>query len=136
MNRHRRAALHALREVYAQVPALDCKGLCQASCGPIICSELELERASEAGGTPLVPALVVLAQNPRAVPACVLLSQDGKCSIYEHRPLICRLWGAVDADCMRCPWGCKPRSGYLTDSQSRRLLAKADEISRRYFEGD
>lgn len=34
---------------------------------------------------------------------------DGRCRIYEDRPLVCRLWGAVResvGDAFICPHGC------------------------------
>jgi len=133
MNRSRRMAEHELRKVYAQVPELDCKGLCQESCGPILMSDVEELVMIEAcgGQLPVMPT----ARSGHLQNACPLLTQDGKCSIYQSRPLICRLWGAVDHPMMRCPHGCKPRAGLLPDRLSRRLLARVEEISRRLFSG-
>ena len=44
-----------------------------------------------------------------------------ECEIHEARPLICRLFGIVDIDLMRCPWGCVPER-WLSDAESRALL--------------
>ena len=27
--------------------------------------------------------------------ACLMLAEDGKCNIYDHRPMICRLWNST-----------------------------------------
>jgi hypothetical protein len=36
---------------------------------------------------------------------CPLLV-DNRCSMYDNRPLICRLWGIIRE--MPCPFGCAP----------------------------
>lgn len=46
---------------------------------------------------------------------------NGRCEIYEQRPLICRLFGAVDAPLMTCPHGCGP-VGKLTDEQAGEMM--------------
>ncbi len=45
---------------------------------------------------------------------------EGRCSVYEVRPLICRLWGATEA--MPCPFGCEP-DRVLTDEESSALIS-------------
>jgi hypothetical protein len=42
---------------------------------------------------------------------------EGRCAIYDDRPLVCRLWGAIPT--MRCPFGCEPP---LTDEEGRALM--------------
>lgn len=49
---------------------------------------------------------------------CPLLENE-RCSVYEVRPMICRLWGLVES--MPCPWGCKP-DRYLTHEEGLVLL--------------
>lgn len=44
--------------------------------------------------------------DPSDTMDCPLLTSDGKCSIYEHRPAICRIWGVVKD--MQCEHGCVP----------------------------
>lgn len=48
--------------------------------------------------------------------------RDGRCSVYDDRPTICRLWGATTS--MPCPHGCAPEDA-LTQSESFELLALA-----------
>jgi Fe-S-cluster containining protein len=50
---------------------------------------------------------------------------DGRCSVYDDRPTICRLWGATES--MRCPYGCTPDDA-LTQEESHRLLRLAAEV--------
>lgn len=123
----RRAADAALAKVYAQVPTIDCKGRCQASCGLAPMTRFE----HLAMGEPDMPDPFQVLTDPGDCPACPLLTPEGRCSLYGQRPLICRLWGVVDNPIMRCPWGCQP-SRYLSDKEARALLAKALEISNRF----
>lgn len=80
-----------LERLYASLPSIACKGLCSDCCGPIYVNSFEWERM----GRP---------QWNKASLKCPVLVEK-RCSVYEVRPLICRLWGLVDE--MPCPWGCK-----------------------------
>lgn len=51
--------------------------------------------------------------------ACPLLTIDGRCSVYKHRPLICRLFGVVKK--LQCPFGCEP-SRWLSDEEAFKML--------------
>jgi Fe-S-cluster containining protein len=50
---------------------------------------------------------------------------DGRCSVYDDRPTICRLWGATQS--MRCPHGCTPDDA-LAQEESYRSLRLAAKI--------
>lgn len=86
-----------LDAIYAEIPTIDCKGLCAESCGPISVSPDEWRRMKETGGKE--PGV-----NPKTF-VCNML-KDGRCSIYQARPAICRLFGVVED--LRCPHGCVP----------------------------
>lgn len=104
-----------LEALYAQVPAmLDCKGLCADSCGPIECSIRERERVERESGRKLEAASGCL--------DCSMLTPMGRCGVYEHRPMICRLWGTTEG--MICPHGCTPER-VLPREESWDLLAAA-----------
>lgn len=107
-----------IAEIYAQVPEVPCKGLCQAACGPTACSAVEADAMRDNGVNP--PAL---RNHPTHGPmTCSHLTDAGRCAIYANRPLVCRLYGAVRA--MRCPHGCKPSRGFLDEVKARDLLAE------------
>lgn len=98
-----------LAALYEQVPEINCKGLCADACGPIDGGPREKVRMRRAG--------VKLPPRHEAVKAmiasegnyeCPALS-DGQCSVYDVRPMVCRIWGAVDD--MTCPYGCLPAPG-------------------------
>jgi Fe-S-cluster containining protein len=110
-------------DVYAQVPEVPCKGLCQRACGPIACSGLEAQALQDAGHT--LPAIV---DHPTQGPmTCSHLSPEGRCRIYAQRPLVCRLFGAVPE--MKCPHGCRPKGGYIGDGKGRALVQSLHDAS-------
>ena|SRR3990167_2913321 len=89
--------MNRLDRAYALVPEIQCRGLCQAYCGPVPVSTAEASRIKARHGMEV--------DFDPATLTCTLL-RDGKCSIYHDRPLICRLWGNVEK--MQCPHGCAP----------------------------
>lgn len=105
----------ALDRLYKLVPHLECQGHCQESCGPIIATRGEVHRMERAGGP-----FVLIAEDLR----CGYL-KDGRCSVYDVRPLICRLWG-VDQK-MPCQWGCKPKVP-LPTAEGRMMLEASKRI--------
>lgn len=114
----------SLALIYAKVPKLECRGLCQECCGPIDHLGPEKEIFEKATGRPFPDPFVVLQSTGLRCPE---LSVAGQCNAYSVRPLICRLWGVVDVDGMRCPHVCRP-TRYLTDDESRRLMAEVDAL--------
>ncbi|MDP4501036.1 YkgJ family cysteine cluster protein [Nonomuraea turcica] len=119
MSRWSEAIEAHLEALYVQVPDVGCKGLCQEACGPIDMHPYERARIRRAGVTIPRPAEAlerILAGEDYTCPALV----DGRCSVYEIRPLICRAWGASEA--MPCPYGCRPAGGLLPAAVTRRLV--------------
>jgi hypothetical protein len=107
----------AIRDVYSRVPNVACKGLCADACGPILMSRAERARIREHAGALPEPT------GPRL--ECSFL-KNGRCSHYDHRPLICRLYGAADG--LPCPWGCTPAVGLVPDRYSTMLFRDIDRI--------
>lgn len=121
----REAALEAL---YAQIPEMDCAGLCWDSCGPLPITKLEQRRIKAETGQVVPHASEV--KPPYLCPALTMLRA---CAVYAHRPLICRLWGAVDN--LPCNFGCMPKTGRrLTVVEGYELLAQAEELDGRPVE--
>lgn len=95
-----------LKKIYDKIPAIDCKGLCQNSCGPIIIFPAEAENIKAHGYS--VPKETV--DHPKyGEMTCAALDSEGLCSIHRVRPAICRLFGVVNDPKMICPHGCKPK---------------------------
>lgn len=87
----------ALDALYACLPKVNCKGLCQSYCGCIGFEKVdELRMTAKAGCQPSTDEKLT----------CGYLQSDGRCGVYEVRPLVCRLFGAIDE--LRCPHGCEP----------------------------
>ena len=103
-----------IEEVYGLLPEVTCKGLCTNSCSLVPIYQGEAIAMKEAGITP--PSY-----SPDLV--CDKL-KEGRCSIYEHRPFVCRVFGVSRR--LVCPFGCKP-STVLTKTQEDSL----DEAMRR-----
>ena len=110
--------MSALTDLYVGVPDVECKGLCHAICGAIPITDVE--------------AANILA-NGHAVPYirgtggihCSALTDGKRCSIYESRPLICRLYGA--ASDLRCPHGCRP-ARWLRSERAREMIKALHQI--------
>lgn len=107
--------LERIEELYAQLPALSCRGLCEDSCAEHIdASAAERRRLLDAG---------VDLDAPTPDGACPALTHTfgaGRCSVYTIRPMICRLWGVADS--MPCPHGCVPAGGLLDDATAMRWM--------------
>ena len=121
MPRPRRETAAALQALYDQIPAIpDCQGHCWLSCGPVAMSDFERRRIRELG--------VRITHHEEAMQWaetywCEALGPDGRCRVYDSRPLVCRLWGAVEG--LKCPYGCVPEGGWLSDRDGYWLLAEA-----------
>lgn len=104
-----------LDALYATLPRLDCQGFCSESCGPIGMSVRERTRILERSGP----------VKSDSSGTCSMLAER-RCTVYEIRPMVCRLWGLVRS--MPCPYGCRPEGGLLSDEDGKRLLAAADRL--------
>lgn len=99
----------AVRSVWAQVPSPGCKGLCTGACGPIGMGDAEAAILDQKGiGVDFDPETLVCNQL-----------KFGRCQIYDDRPLVCRLYGAIPDPHMRCPYGCEPT---LSAARGRALM--------------
>jgi len=123
-----------LTQLYSMVPPiLNCKGHCHESCGPIAMTVAEWEHM----GKPDVPhdehdGYVYLPDRRTHIlegdnaPNCPLLDKENRCSVYDKRPTICRLWGSTDD--LPCPWGCRPRKR-MKEREGRHVLLMVRELS-------
>jgi len=117
---------HDLEKLYATLPTIECKGECHSACGPIGMTDVEWRRIFKRTGRE--PTTLVEEHDGKITDLrCSLLTENLKCSIYSIRPMVCRLWGLVDA--LKCPWGCVPDPGWLDYREGQLLLLAAEEIS-------
>lgn len=110
--------------LYALIPHIDCKKKCAAYCGPIALSGAEYRRLGSPPARGSVDDTFFLQPQNRKGECPVL--QNGRCSRYANRPILCRLWGVVPA--MPCPHGCRAER-ILTPDEARALLHEADRLS-------
>ena len=113
-----------LQKLYDRIPVIpDCDGRCWTSCGPIGTSDREGQRIRQAGYkiTPYRQAM----QHPETY-YCEALTADRRCAVYEMRPMVCRLWGAVEG--LPCIYGCRPEGGYLSDAEGYWLISESKRI--------
>ena len=90
-NRHK---IHFLREL---IPSFECEPGCHDCCGPVTTSTEEMARLPRKSQAEQEAALERL--------DCVHLGPNG-CTVYEERPMICRLFGTTPR--MACPRGRGP----------------------------
>lgn len=109
----------ALARIYARIPEVPCKGLCHEACGPIGMSFAEARVIEDTTGAPL-PAY------DEARSCCPFLNEENRCGIYDQRPVLCRLYGAIPN--LPCPHGCLPEWS-LSDYDGGMLLLAADAIT-------
>lgn len=113
-----------LKQIYDLVPALDCKGLCTDQCSLIPMTGPEWRHLDRADvphswldlNMVFMPSEAETERQGIENVRCPLLTDDGRCSEYDRRPLICRLWGVSDG--LPCPHGCRP-ARRVSDQESR-----------------
>jgi hypothetical protein len=115
----------SLERIYRAVPPVECQGLCTESCGPIPMSLEERRRILARGVTIPTAQRALEAIAAGAAPTCPALV-DGRCSVHDVRPLICRMWGAVQG--MTCPYGCSTPRGVLMDEGAQLLIQRSIKV--------
>jgi Fe-S-cluster containining protein len=128
MARNPRRIASQLDELYSRLPRLDCQGVCADSCGPIPAGGAERERMERARGRRL-EAPEIRTEIDGHIEACheCSMMDDGRCSVYDIRPMICRLWGMTEL--LPCPYGCIPEGGRLSVREGSAFLADAYAIA-------
>jgi len=92
-----------------RIPTFECVPGCHDCCGPVTTSSEEMSRLPVKSDAEHEAALGDL--------SCVHLGPDG-CTVYEERPLICRLFGTTPR--MPCPNGRQPEN--MVDSETERQV--------------
>lgn len=60
---------------------------------------------------------------------CVFLDDANKCSIYDIRPAVCRIFGASEHHRLTCPHGARPER-LMTVKETDALMDKVDSLGR------
>ncbi|WP_285783276.1 YkgJ family cysteine cluster protein [Microbispora sp. NBRC 16548] len=98
------AADQALAQVYSRIPEVACQGLCAHDCTDDIGMGPRERQRLRRAGVQMPPREQAkeraAAHGPSPCPALA----DGRCTAYEARPAICRIYGVTEG--LRCPYGC------------------------------
>ena len=89
----------AHRRIYKQIHTMSCREGCSDCCGPVPLSKWEAKRLGVEGiMTPVKPGTLT----------CAFVGEDRKCTVYDKRPYICRVFGCAEHPMLTCPYGCGP----------------------------
>lgn len=101
--------LRLLNEAYDTLPSVECRGLCWEACSFIPLEDVEVVNIETATGSPVKTieymSKRMLEPTGTSEDQCPYL-QLRRCSIYDQRPTICRLFGIARG--MECRHGCRP----------------------------
>lgn len=125
------ARLAEIDRLLKDVPTFECKPGCSACCGPIALSKLELKRIVDRTG--INPKLLLTSFRLKTGCINCPLLKDGKCSVYDIRPAICRIYGASEHPRLKCgivPGPDKP----LTKEETNRLVDQVLRLGHGYAE--
>lgn len=126
------AKLKKIDGLLSGLPTFECKEGCFDCCGPVELSRLEYMRCVQASGRTAEDIKQQMQNNlKQGIYACPLLNAEtGRCTVYDVRPAICRLFGAVKGELL-CPHGYAPESStLLTNEQSKGILRKVNELGK------
>lgn len=107
--------LATIDDLLKGIPQFQCVEGCSDCCGPIVMTKLEAHRIAARTGQKSVTTDAHL--------KCSLLGSDGKCSVYDIRPAVCRVFGASESERLVCPHGRKPGNP-MTPSETGALMDK------------
>lgn len=135
MARNPRRVDAELQRLYDRVPEVKCDGSCHGACCFIEASVRERERMERASGQRL-DTLDAAAPNGAGSKIghdgrllgryrCSMLTDDGRCGVYDARPMICRLFGVAEG--MECHRGCIP-DRMLSFAEAAELLTEAMRV--------
>lgn len=117
-----------LQVIYAKVPKMsNCRPGCTDCCGSIGMTFAEFRNlmGREPQESEKCEGYATLAGKDGSCPMVNPIT--GRCSAYERRPLICRLYGVVLV--MTCPHGCRPER-WLSDEEALELIRQTVEAGK------
>ena len=126
------AKLAKIDALLNKLPSFQCKEGCYDCCGPVMLSRLEYMRCVKASGRTAEDVKQQMQNNlKQGILTCPLLDNETKkCSVYEVRPAICRLFGVVKGELL-CPHGYAPdEAAMISNEKSRAILQKVEELGK------
>ena len=101
---------HIIRALRRRIPAFECEPGCHDCCGPVPFTGWEWKRLCKDMQDCILTDL-----------NCPFLGPQG-CKIYSERPILCRLFGAVDTPRLICPKGRRPEK-LLSEKEGAEISA-------------
>ena len=126
------AKLAKIDALLSGLPTFQCKEGCADCCGPVELSRLEYMRCIQVSGRTAEDVGQQMQNNlKQGIYACPLLdTKTNRCTVYDVRPAICRLFGVVKNQLI-CPHGYAPESSaLLSDERAREILRKVEELGK------
>lgn len=123
------AKLAAIDLLLDAVPKFECRPGCDDCCGPLMMSRLEAKRIRRATGVDPMALLTTLAKSkdPGCLTCPFVHPETHRCTIYEIRPAVCRVFGSSEHPRLTCPHGCRPER-LMTKAETRSLMDQIDRI--------
>ena len=113
MPRNTQVGKAVLRSAYKKIPKFDCIEGCTDCCGIVVWTEMELERVKE--------------RKFHTDTDCPYIGPKG-CTVYGQRPLVCRMFGAVDAPLLECSHGRGPKKK-LSEEEGEKIMEAYKQFS-------
>jgi len=118
-----------LEELFEQIPKFQCEEDCAGCCGPVFWSRAEdqliNEWLSKRGMKKKKRYIKLDTSTVNKVDITCPYIQNARCQIYPVRPLICRLYGAVEE--LKCPFGCGPEK-LLSRDESNKIIKEVSML--------
>lgn len=96
--------LSELNELYEKVPKVKCQGHCHPFCSAIAMEHLELMNI-EKNHSKFPQGFENPVDRGQTI-RCGALDSNNQCTVYDSRPMICRMFGAAQS-MVQCPVGCE-----------------------------
>jgi hypothetical protein len=106
-----------------KIPKFECINGCNACCGPVPINEEEARR--------LNLSCSGITQTVSQHNLTCTYSKNGKCTVYQNRPFICRIFGVTKS--LKCPNNGKPER-ILSSREERKLLEEYMDLPSQFQE--
>jgi Fe-S-cluster containining protein len=104
LKKRRRLRKELHEDLYGLIPDMTCPSGCSDCCCVVRFSRYEVAQIS----TVRKIRAVLKRFRQATTQKCPYLTEDNRCSIYQVRPFVCRLFGTADIERLRCPKGMQP----------------------------
>lgn len=127
------ARLAEIDRLLSNIPRFECKPGCGDCCGPVAMSKLELKRLVQASGLPDKRLSTAFMLKTGCLDCPLLDQATHRCTQYEIRPAICKIFGSSLHARLRCPHGLGPPNP-LTAEATNKLVDQVMQLGFGYSE--